>query len=139
MSLPWGSDRLHSATRAVKSSLRLAKASSRSSLQSSSAGSRSTVMSMEGIYPAYRWFSHYVNDSMTLTSIGGTTMDVRPYRIDPATARQSIEAWEAVRLELTLLLHRIGLRRRITAAPRVAPRGIPECLRRPGALVMCLP
>src|SRR5438093_13250288 len=112
MSLPWGSDRLHSATRAVKSSLRLAKASSRSSLQSSSAGSRSTVVSMEGIYPAYRWFSHYVNDSMTLTSIGGTTMDVRPYRIDPATARQSIETGQAVVLALKWPLHGTAGQRR---------------------------
>src|SRR5947199_8691089 len=101
MSLPWGRERLHSATRAVKSSFRLAKALSRSILQSWSAGSCSTVVPIDGIYPLCRWFSHYVHGSMIVTSIGGTTMDVRPYRIDPATARQNIEDREAVVLDGT--------------------------------------
>src|SRR2546426_8978408 len=122
MSLPWGRERLHSATRAVKSSFRLAKALSRSSVQSWSAGSCSTVVPMEGIYPVCRWFRHYVNGSMIATSIGGTTMDIRPYRIDPATALQSIEAGEAVVLDLTSPLIGTAVRGRIPGARWVSPR-----------------
>src|SRR5207244_13607312 len=103
------------------------------------AGSRSTVVSTIGIYPPCRWFSHYVNGSMIATSIGGTTMDIRPYRIDPATARQTIEAGEAVVLDLTSPLIGGAVRGRIPGALRVSPRDVLDRNRHPADLVSALP
>src|SRR5207245_7424425 len=70
ISLPCDMESLHWATRAVKSSRRLAKASSRSSFQSAPAGLLSTLVATQGIYPPGHWFIH-VNRSMISTSIGG--------------------------------------------------------------------
>ena len=51
-------------------------------------------------------------------------MDIRPYRIDPATARESIEAGEAIVLDLTSPLIGGAVRGRIPGAFWVS-RGSP--------------
>src|SRR5438445_5935547 len=94
-------ERLHSATRAVKSSRRLAKASSRSSFQSAFAGLPSTFVVTHGIYPPGQWFIH-VNRSMISTSIGGTDMAFVPYWMNPARAKEAIDDGQAIVLEVTL-------------------------------------
>src|SRR5207249_12058911 len=83
--------------------------------------------------------SHYVNGSMIVTSIGGTTMDVPPYRIDPATARQSIEAGGARVLDLTSPLIGSAIRGRIPGARWVSPRDILDRNRHTADLVRDLP
>jgi len=66
-------------------------------------------------------------------------MDVRPYRIDPATARQSIEAGEAVVLDLTSPLIGTAVRGRIPGAQWVSPRDILDRNRHAADLVSELP
>ncbi len=66
-------------------------------------------------------------------------MDVRPYRIDPATARQSIEAGEAVVLDLTSPLIGSAVRGRIPGALWVSPRDILDRNRHTADLVRELP
>ena len=66
-------------------------------------------------------------------------MDVRPYRIDPATARQSIEAGEAVVLDLTSPLIGTAVRGRIPGALWVSPRDILDRNRHAADLVSELP
>jgi len=66
-------------------------------------------------------------------------MDVRPYRIDPATARQSIEAGEAVVLDLTSPLIGTAVRGRIPGALWVSPRDILDRNRHAADLVRDLP
>ena len=66
-------------------------------------------------------------------------MDVRPYRIDPATARQSIEAGEAVVLDLTSPLIGTAVRGRIPGALWVSPRDILDRNRHVADLVRELP
>src|SRR3989442_13127460 len=114
-------ERLHSATRAVKSSRRLAKASSRRSFQSAPAGLPSTLVATEGIYPPGHWFIH-VNRSMISKSIGGRDMAFVPYWMNPARAKEAIEAGQAIVLDVTSQLIGGAVRGGIPGAVWVAPR-----------------
>jgi rhodanese-related sulfurtransferase len=61
---------------------------------------------------------------MTMAMIGGGHMDVRPYRIEPAKARQTIEAGQAIVLDLTSPFITGAVRGRIPGAVTVSPREI---------------
>jgi rhodanese-related sulfurtransferase len=76
---------------------------------------------------------------MTMTSIGGKTMDARPYRIDPATARQSIEAGAAVVIDLTSPLIGPAVKTRIPGALWVSPKEVLDRNRHAADLVRDLP
>jgi rhodanese-related sulfurtransferase len=76
---------------------------------------------------------------MTLTSIGGKTMDARPYRIDPASARQSIEAGEAVVIDLTSPLIGSAVKGRIPGALWISPKAVLDRNRHAADLVGSLP
>src|SRR5882762_6363581 len=131
-------ERLHSATRAVKSSRRLAKASSRSSFHSARAALPSTLVATGGIYPGYHWFIH-VNRSMISRSIGGEDMAFVPYWIDPATARQTIKAGQAIVLDVTSPFIENAVRGKIPGALRISPRAILDRNRHAADLVNGLP
>jgi len=66
-------------------------------------------------------------------------MDIRPYRMDPAAARQSIEAGEAVVLDLTSPLIGTAVRGRIPGALWVSPRDILDRNRHAADLVRDCP
>src|ERR1700686_336083 len=123
MSLPWERERVHSATRVVKSSRTLAKASSRRSFQSAWAGLLSTLVATYGIYPRDQWFIH-VNRSMISTSIGGRDMAFVPYWMNPARAKEAIEAGQAIVLDVTSQFIETAVRGKIPGAVRVSPRQI---------------
>jgi rhodanese-related sulfurtransferase len=76
---------------------------------------------------------------MTLTSIGGKTMDARPYRIDPSTAKQSIEAGTAVVIDLTSPLIGTAVKGRIPGSLWVSPKAILDRNRHAVDLVKALP
>lgn len=61
---------------------------------------------------------------MTTAMIGGGHVDVRPYRIEPAKARQTIEAGQAIVLDLTSPFITRAVRGRIPGALPVSPREI---------------
>lgn len=76
---------------------------------------------------------------MTLTTIGGNAMDPRPYRIDPATALQSIEAGDAVVIDLTSPLIGTAVKGRIPGALWVSPKQVLDRNRHTADLVKDLP
>jgi rhodanese-related sulfurtransferase len=76
---------------------------------------------------------------MTLTTIGGKTMDARPYRIDPAAAKQSIEAGDAVVIDLTSPLIGTAVKGRIPGALWVSPKEVLDRNRHAADLVKDLP
>jgi rhodanese-related sulfurtransferase len=61
---------------------------------------------------------------MISTSIGGEDMAFVPYWIDPATARQTIEAGQAIVLDVTSPFIENAVRGKIPGALRVSPRAI---------------
>lgn len=66
-------------------------------------------------------------------------MDVRPYRIEPAKARQTIEAGEAVVLDLTSPFIGRAVRGQIPNAVWISPRELLDANRRSADLVKRLP
>jgi rhodanese-related sulfurtransferase len=62
-------------------------------------------------------------------------MDLRPYRIDPATAKQAIDAGDAVVLDITSPFIGQAVRGRIPGARWVSPREILDRNRRSAELV----
>lgn len=61
---------------------------------------------------------------MTMATIGGGQMDVRPYRIEPAKAWQTIEAGEAIVLDLTSPFINGAVKGRIPGALSLSPRDV---------------
>jgi rhodanese-related sulfurtransferase len=76
---------------------------------------------------------------MTLASIGGNGMDGHPYRIEPERARQTIEAGEAVVLDLTSPFIGPAVRGRIPGAQWVSPRQVLDRSLRAAELLSTLP
>jgi rhodanese-related sulfurtransferase len=66
-------------------------------------------------------------------------MSFVPYGIDPATARQTIEAGQAIVLDVTSPFIEKAVRGRIPGALRVSPRAILDRNRHPAELVNDLP
>ena len=66
-------------------------------------------------------------------------MDARPYRIDPASAKQSIEAGTAIVVDLTSRLIGPAVKNRIPGAVWVSPREILDRNRHAADLVKDLP
>jgi len=76
---------------------------------------------------------------MTLAIIGGGHMDVRPYRIEPAKARQTIDAGQAIVLDLTSPLIGGAVKGRIPGAVALSPREVLGGNRRAADVVGMLP
>jgi rhodanese-related sulfurtransferase len=74
-----------------------------------------------------------------LASIGGETMDVRPYRIEPAKAKQSIDAGEAVVIDLTSPFIGQAVKGQIPSAVWISPRDLLDGNRRRADLIKSLP
>ena len=66
-------------------------------------------------------------------------MDARPYRIDPASAKQSIEAGEAVVIDLTSPLIGPAVKGRIPGALWISPKEVLDRNRHAADLVSALP
>lgn len=66
-------------------------------------------------------------------------MDGRPYRIEPAKAKQTIEAGEAVVIDLTSPLIGSAVRGRIPGALWISPRQVLDRNRRAADLIKNLP
>lgn len=66
-------------------------------------------------------------------------MDVRPYRIEPAQAKQTIEAGEAVVLDLTSPFIGPAVKGQIPSAVWISPRDLLNANRRSAELIKSLP
>lgn len=66
-------------------------------------------------------------------------MDIRPFRIDPASAKQSIDAGEAVVIDLTSPFINRAVKGQIPSATWISPRDLLTANRRRADLVKTLP